>query len=151
MAYFSRKSSYGKGKIDQTAQAAAAYQMTPLFFQETLETTARYDSNDNDENSLDFDDNPGEISQRSISSVASSKYRDTNIDQNKASQIIHGQSLASIINNPKKDSFMSKVKTLVKQKVTGTAAPKFKQLKESQIEDSQSIPKVNPEKDFKEY
>ena len=121
--------------------------MTPLFFQETLETSARNYSNEHNEDSLDFDEPSGDMSLRSIHSEQtnmSSKYRDTNVEQKEASQIMHGQSLASIINNPKKESLFSKMKTVVKQKVTGTAAPKFKPLDESQIEDSPAIPKVNP-------
>ena len=39
----------------------------------------------------------------------------------------------------------------VKQKVTRSGVPKFKPLKESQVEESALIPKVQPQKDFKEY
>ena len=41
--------------------------------------------------------------------------------------------------------------SLVKSKVMGSTEPKFKPLKESQVEDNPSIPKVNPQKDFKDY
>ena len=41
--------------------------------------------------------------------------------------------------------------SIVKSKVTGSSVPKFKALKESQVEDSPAIPKVNPQKDFKDY
>ena len=117
MSYFLKKTTYGgsgKNKMDQDQKAAANYQMTPLFFQETLETSARNLSNSLDGSSLDFDENQGDVSQRSAASDATIKYRDTNVEAKEASQIMHVQSLASIINNPKKDSFLSKVKTLVK-------------------------------------
>ena len=39
----------------------------------------------------------------------------------------------------------------MKSKVTGSSVPKFKAIKESQVEDSPAIPKVNPAKDFKAY
>lgn len=39
----------------------------------------------------------------------------------------------------------------MKSKVTGSSVPKFKAIKESQVEDSPAIPKVNPAKDFKGY
>ena len=55
------------------------------------------------------------------------------------------------MNNPKKDSLVKKMAQAVKSKVMGSSQPKFKPLKESQVEDSTAIPKVNPSKDFKEY
>ena len=39
----------------------------------------------------------------------------------------------------------------VKQKVSRSGAPKFRPMTESQVDDSGLIPKVNPQKDFKEY
>ena len=39
----------------------------------------------------------------------------------------------------------------VKSKVVGSSVPKFRTLKESQVEDSAAIPKVNPQKDFRDY
>jgi len=39
----------------------------------------------------------------------------------------------------------------VKNKVTGGGVPKFKAMTEDKVEESTLIPKVNPEKDFKEY
>jgi len=64
---------------------------------------------------------------------------------------MHAQSLTSIVNNPKKDSMLKKMAKLVKRKVIGSSVPYFKALKESQVEDSLAIPKVNPLKDFKDY
>ncbi len=64
---------------------------------------------------------------------------------------MHSQSLASIVNNPKKDSLVKKFGAMVKSKVVGSTEPKFKPLKESQVEDNPGIPKVNPHKDFKDY
>lgn len=55
------------------------------------------------------------------------------------------------MNNPKKESILKKMTTLVRHKVTGKGAPYFKPLTELQVEDSSSIPKVQPKKDFKEY
>ena len=57
---------------------------------------------------------------------------------------MHSQSLTSIVQNPKKTSLVKKVASIVKSKVTGSSVPKFKALKESQVEDSPAIPKVNP-------
>lgn len=64
---------------------------------------------------------------------------------------MHSQSLASIVNNPKKDSLVKKFGAMVKSKVVGSTEPKFKPLKESQVEDNPGIPKVNAQKDFKDY
>ena len=64
---------------------------------------------------------------------------------------MHVQSLASITNNPKKDSLLKKMGGFVKSKVVGSSEPKFKVLKESQVEDNPMIPKVNPQKDFRDY
>lgn len=64
---------------------------------------------------------------------------------------MRNQSLASIVNNPKKESIFKRVKTLVSHKVTGKGVPFFKVLTEHQIEESSQIPRVNPAKDFKDY
>lgn len=79
-----------------------------------------------------------------MSSVSTGTFRDTHLDQDDAVSLMHEQSLASIVNNPKKDSLVSKMASLVKSKVIGSSQPKFKPLKESQVEDSTAIPKVNP-------
>ena len=83
--------------------------------------------------------------------MSSGTFRDTHVDQDDASSLLHSQSLASIVNNPKKDSLVKKLGAMVKSKVVGSTEPKFKPLKESQVEDSPVIPKVNPQKDFKDY
>ena len=64
---------------------------------------------------------------------------------------MHVQSLTSIVNNPKKDSVFKRMKTLVKHQIQGGPSPYFRTLKESNVEDSDSIPKVRPNKDFKDY
>ena len=90
-------------------------------------------------------------SRQSNISTVSGTFRDTCVDAGDANSLMHEQSLASIVNNPKKDSLVSKMASLVKSKVIGSSQPKFKPLKESQVEDSTAIPKVNPQKDFKDY
>ena len=92
-------------------------------------------------------------SQRSRQSTMSSQstFRDTNVDEADASSLMHCQNLASIVNNPKKQSLVKKMASMVKSKVVGSKEPKFKPLKESQVEDSTAIPKVNPQKDFRDY
>ena len=89
--------------------------------------------------------------QSNVSGASSGTFRDTAVGQDDANSLMHGQSLTSIVNNPKKDSLMRKMASLVKSKVIGSSVPKFKAVKESQVEDSAAIPKVNPQKDFKEY
>ena len=90
-------------------------------------------------------------SRASNMSSASSTFRDTNVDEEDASSLMHCQNLASIVNNPKKQSLVKKMASMVKAKVVGSKEPKFKSLKESQVEDSTAIPKVNPQKDFRDY
>ena len=68
-----------------------------------------------------------------------------------ATSLMRCQNLASIVNNPKKDSLVRKMASMVKSKVVGSKEPKFKQLSEAQVEESTAIPKVNPQKDFKDY
>lgn len=137
--------------------------MTPLFFQETMEANASqmYTLEDNDA-SLDFDQPVSEMTgevgsetmrsrQSNMTTGSTGTFRDTHVDQEDADSLMKKQSLASIVNNPKKDSLVSKMASLVKSKVIGSSQPKFKPLKESQVEDSPAIPKVNPQKDFKDY
>ena len=64
-------------------------------------------------------------------SNVSSMFRDTHIDADDANSLMHGQSLTSIVNNPKKASLVSKMASLVKSKVIGSSQPKFKHMKES--------------------
>jgi len=82
-----------------------------------------------------------------------STFRDTQCDQEDADKLMHMQSLTSIVNNPKKESFFNKVKNNIKSKLTNKNAEKydFKPMTEAMVEDSLSIPKVTPKKDFKEY
>ena len=90
--------------------------------------------------------------QSNISSMSKqSTFRDTMVDEEDASSLMHCQSLASIVNNPKKDSLVRKMASMVKSKVVGSKEPKFKAMTEAQVEDSPAIPKVNPQKDFKDY
>ena len=95
----------------------------------------------------------GSLSAResTMSAMTNGTFRDTNVHQNDADSLLHAQSLSSIVNNPKKDSLVKKMASLVKSKVVGSSVPKFKKLEESQVEDSPAIPKVNPQKDFKDY
>ena len=55
-----------------------------------------------------------------------STFRDTKVEQPQADSLMHGQSLTSITNNPKKESVFKKTMNAVKQKVTGKGVPKFK-------------------------
>ena len=145
--------------------AAQSYQATPLFFQETMEASnmSRLVTG---EDELSFEASAGEMTteggemgnetmrsrQSNMSSVSSSStFRDTLVAEEDASSLMHSQNLTSIVNNPKKDSFVRKMASMVKAKVVGSKEPKFKALKESQVEDSTAIPKVNPQKDFKDY
>ena len=74
----------------------------------------------------------GDVTQRSMTSnMSSGTFRDTHVDQEDASSLLHSQSLTSIVNNPKPTSLVKKMASLVKSKVTGSAVPKFKALKES--------------------
>ena len=66
-----------------------------------------------------------------ISGVSTGTFRDTEVGQDEATFLMHGQSLSSIVNNPKKDSMFKKMTSLVKSKVIGSSVPKFKALKES--------------------
>jgi len=76
--------------------------------------------------------NSGRLSARqSDISNATSTFRDTDLDQDDAESLMHGQSLISIVNNPKKHSLVRKMASLVKSKVIGSAVPKFKTLKEA--------------------
>ena len=69
--------------------------------------------------------------QSQLSSASSSTFRDTAVEQAEADSLMHAQSLTSIVNNPKKDSLLRKVKNMVKQKVVGSSVPKFKALSEA--------------------
>ena len=82
-----------------------------------------------------------------------STFRDTQCDQEDANNLMHMQSLTSIVNNPKKESFFNKVKNNIKSKLTIKSAEKydFKPMTEAMVEDSLSIPKVSAKKDFKDY
>lgn len=136
ISYISRRGTTpGKKKSSGVGGSAAQqYQVTPLFFQETMEAnTSSYRLNTvgEDDASLSFeqpselDAMGGDVSARSrqsnISGVSSSTFRDTPVDQEDAGSMMHAQSLSSIVNNPKKDSLLRKMKNMVKQKVTGTA------------------------------
>lgn len=61
------------------------------------------------------------------------------------------QSLSSIVNNPKKQSVFSTVKTIIKQKIKGGPSPYYKAMKERDIEESNTIPAVKAQKDFRDY
>ena len=78
----------------------------------------------------DAGDETNRSRQSDISNV-SSTFRDTHIDTDDANSLMHEQSLTSIVNNPKKDSLVRKMASLVKSKVIGSSQPKFKHLKES--------------------
>ena len=54
------------------------------------------------------------------SNLSSSTFRDTPVGQESARDLMKTQSLASIVNNPKKASLVSKMASLVKSKVTGS-------------------------------
>jgi len=102
--------------------------------------SSMYTMEDNDA-SLSFDQPMTEItgeagsvtgrSQQSNISTVSGTFRDTHVDQEDADSLMKKQSLTSIVNNPKKDSLVSKMASLVKSKVIGSSQPKFKPLKES--------------------
>ena len=160
ISYFRRGAQTpGKGKkrpLNSGQSAAQVYQVTPLFFHETMTNASRMATEENND-SLSFDqelsadgDETFRSRQSNISS-ASGTFRDTFVDSGDASSLMHSQNLTSIVNNPKKDSLVRKMASLVKSKVMGSTEPKFKPLKESQVEDNPSIPKVNPQKDFKDY
>ena len=98
------------------------------------------------EDELSFDASAGEMTteggemgnetmrsrQSNMSSVSSSStFRDTLVAEEDASSLMHSQNLTSIVNNPKKDSFVRKMASMVKAKVVGSKEPKFKALKES--------------------
>jgi hypothetical protein len=55
------------------------------------------------------------------------------------------------VNNPKKESMLKKVTTMIKHQISGGPSPYFKQLSERDIEESTIIPTVKAQKDFKDY
>ena len=67
----------------------------------------------------------------STSNISSGTFRDTHVNEDAANTLLHSQSLMSIVNNPKKDSIVRKMASMVKSKVIGSSVPKFKALKES--------------------
>ena len=119
-------------KKSATGQASL-YQVTPLFFQETMEANSSYRINTGEEEvSLTFDQSvevpeSGNTSARSrqsvISGASTSTFRDTEVGQDEAVFLMHAQSLTSIVNNPKKDSMLKKMAKLVKRKVIGSSVP----------------------------
>ena len=118
--------------------SASNYSVTPLFFQETLEASASQPDNDD---SLCFDEADSMDVEGGLESArsgngggeagTSSTFRDTKVSTPKADSLMHGQSLVSITNNPKKESVFKKALNTVKQKVTGKGPPKFKVLTET--------------------
>lgn len=62
---------------------------------------------------------------------------------------MHVQNLSSVINNPKKKGLFQKAKDIYLHQTGKKVA--FKTLTEDKVEDSTSIPKVNPNKDFRVY
>eukprot|EP00347_Sterkiella_histriomuscorum_P013600 403364097 len=96
----------------------------------------------NEQNQILDDSGYDEMSQ----SCHSHTFRDTELDENDAINLMKIQSLTSIINNPKSDTIYKQVSSFIK-KVNNND---FKQLKESQIPDSMSIPKITI-KDFQDY
>jgi len=81
---------------------------------------------------------------RTTTSVISSTstFRDTYVDEMDANKLLHMQSLSSIVNNPKKETFIKKVKNFAKHQMQGNGAAYFKTMKEANVEDSTSIPRV---------
>ena len=117
------------GKTSSSQTTANNYNVTPLFFQQTLDSAA---SEIND--SLCFDEADSvdiDGSLESFRSNGENTFRDTKVDGTKANEIMHVQSLTSITNHPKKESVFKKAMNSVKQKVTGTGVPKFKPMTEA--------------------
>ena len=75
-----------------------------------------------------------------------STFRDTELDEADAVNLMKIQSLTSIINDPKSDTIYKQVSAFIKK----VNKSEFKQLKESSIPESFSIPKIHMN-DFKDY
>jgi hypothetical protein len=84
-----------------------------------------------------------------VSVSSSTTFRDTQIDQLQSDHLMHVQNLSSIVNNPKRKGLLAKAKDLY-LKQTGKKIA-YRALTEKDVEDSAHIPRVNPQKDFRQY
>jgi hypothetical protein len=146
---------------DQTKQKKSSYvsslysgqsqPQTPLYFSETITASIAKATGDDQ---MSFDSHEEEKSSVQSSSFgvsvsSSTTFRDTQIDQLQSDHLMHVQNLSSIVNNPKRKGLLAKAKDLY-LKQTGKKIA-YRALTEKDVEDSAHIPRVNPQKDFRQY
>ena len=127
--------------VDQTDRLRGSQlnQSIPLFYEETLNASLRRNELTTLDNSDDMDLPKNKI------------FRDTQVDKEEADIMMNCQSLASIVNNPKKESMFKKVKTMLRHQIQGGPSPYYKAMGEKDVEESTIIPIVKAAKDFKTY